>query len=98
MAPKTKTPELPNGPAAAALLAGGIGSAMFGLITFFSEVSASFGKFLNWYNPVGALSGKSTSAFCRFLWLGSFCTMSGRARIPISAASRTLPSAYWLSP
>ncbi len=53
------TKELPNGPAAAALLAGGIGSAVFGVITLFSELSAAFGKTLNWYNPVGPLSGKS---------------------------------------
>ncbi len=54
-----ETKELPNGPAAAALLAGGIGAAIFGLITFFSEVVAPFGTALNWYNPVGPLSGKS---------------------------------------
>ncbi len=79
MAPKSKTIELPNGPAAAALLAGGIGCAVFGVITFFSEVSAAFGKTLNWYNPVGPLSGKSilgTIAFfvawglLHFMWQG----------------------------
>src|SRR5512141_1166988 len=56
---KPATTELPNGPAAAALLAGGIGASAFGVITLFSEVSAAFGKSLNWYNPVGPLSGKS---------------------------------------
>lgn len=59
MAPKEKIMELPNGPVSAALLGGGIGSAIFGLLTLFSEVSASFGKSLNWVNPVGPLSGKS---------------------------------------
>lgn len=56
---KAASTEIPNGPAAAALLAGGIGTSVFGLITFFSEISAPFGKALNWYNPVGPLSGKS---------------------------------------
>jgi len=51
--------DKPNGPVAAALLGGGIGAAVFGLITLFSELSESFGQALNWYNPVGPLSGKS---------------------------------------
>ena len=62
----TKIKELPDGPAAAAMLAGGIGSAVFGLITLFSEVSAAFGKSLNWYNPVGPLSGKSILGVASF--------------------------------
>lgn len=49
----------PNGPVAAALLAGGIGSAVFGLIVLFAAISESFATALNWYNPVGPLSGKS---------------------------------------
>jgi hypothetical protein len=56
---KPATTELPNGPAAAALLAGGIGAATFGVITLFSEIVAPFGNALNWINPVGPLSGKS---------------------------------------
>jgi hypothetical protein len=62
----TKIKELPDGPAAAAMLAGGIGSAVFGLITLFSEVSAAFGKSLNWVNPVGPLSGKSMLGVAAF--------------------------------
>ena len=58
--------DKPNGPAAAALLAGGIGSGIFGLIVLFSEVSESFGAALNWYNPVGPLSGKSTLGIAAF--------------------------------
>lgn len=58
--------DKPNGPVAAALLAGGIGSAIFGLIVLFSELSESFGAALNWYNPVGPLSGKSTLGIAAF--------------------------------
>jgi hypothetical protein len=48
----TDIPDKPNGPAAAALLAGGLGSGIFGLIVLFSEINESFGQSLNWYNPV----------------------------------------------
>jgi hypothetical protein len=61
-----KIVDKPNGPAAAALLAGGLGSGIFGLIVLFSEVSESFGAALNWYNPVGPLSGKSTLGILAF--------------------------------
>jgi uncharacterized membrane protein YdcZ (DUF606 family) len=54
--------EKVNGPVAAALLAGGIGSAAMGLITLAFEINdkSAFAKSLNWYKPVGGLSGKST--------------------------------------
>jgi hypothetical protein len=61
-----KIADKPNGPVAAALLAGGIGSAFFGLIVLLSEVSEGFGAALNWYNPVGPLSGKSTLGIAAF--------------------------------
>jgi hypothetical protein len=49
----------PNGPVAAALLAGGIGAAVFGLIVFIADLSKTFSTSLNWYKPVGPLTGKS---------------------------------------
>jgi hypothetical protein len=61
-----KIADKPNGPVAAALLAGGLGSAIFGLIVLFSEINESFGAALNWYNPVGPLSGKSTLGIAAF--------------------------------
>ncbi len=51
-------PEKPNGPVAAALLAGGIGAAGFGLAVLLSELFSGIGNALNWYNPVGPLTGK----------------------------------------
>lgn len=51
---------LKNGKAAAALLAGGIGALFLGLVTTLSEASKAFGNALNWYNPAGPLSGKTT--------------------------------------
>lgn len=57
-----------NGPAAAALLAGGIGSATMGLITLVQELNdkSAFSTSLVWSKPVGALSGKSSMAIIIF--------------------------------
>src|SRR5512146_825379 len=53
--------EKVNGPVAAALLAGGIGSAAMGLITLIYELddASAFAKSLAWNKGVGGLSGKS---------------------------------------
>ncbi len=58
----------PNGPVAAALLAGGIGSAVLGLDTFFHEINgaSAYAQSLIWVRPVGALSGKSSLAIIAF--------------------------------
>jgi len=58
----------PNGPAAAALLAGGIGSAVLGLVTLVYELNSAsaFAKSLVWLKPVGALSGKSSYGIIAF--------------------------------
>jgi len=58
---------LKNGKAAAALLAGGIGALVMGLLTTISEGVASFSTALNWYNPAGPLSGKTTLTV--IIWL-----------------------------
>jgi len=57
-----------NGPAAAALLAGGIGSAAMGIITLIYELDdqSGFSKSMTWYKPVGGLSGKSSWAIMIF--------------------------------
>lgn len=51
--------SLPNGPVAAAMVAGGIGAATIGLLTILAEASAGIKNALNWYNPVGPLMGKT---------------------------------------
>lgn len=68
MATKTVAAEKPNGPVAAALLAGGIGSAVLGLVTLVFELNdkSAFAKSLNWYNPAGGLTGKSGLAIIAF--------------------------------
>jgi hypothetical protein len=51
--------SLPNSPVAAAMVAGGIGAASIGLLTTLAEASAGIKNALNWYNPVGPLTGKT---------------------------------------
>ena len=48
-----------NGPAAAAILAAGIGCFSLGLLVIFSEAIPSLKNALTFYAPVGPLSGKT---------------------------------------
>lgn len=57
----------PFGPLAAAFLAAGIGSLVLGLLTTIAEANATFADKLNWYNPVGPLSGKTLIAVAVFV-------------------------------
>lgn len=63
-----KIQDKPNGPLAAALLAGGIGSAVLGLVTLIFELNdqSVFAKSLTWVKSVGGLSGKSSLAIIAF--------------------------------
>lgn len=51
-----------DGWAAAALLAAGVGCAALGILTAAAEASPAIAATLNWHDPVGPLSGKSTLA------------------------------------
>jgi hypothetical protein len=66
MTTQTNTQELPNGPAAAAFLAGGIGCATLALMTILVEASAVIKTALTWSTPVGPLSGKVGMAVITF--------------------------------
>src|SRR5512140_1674778 len=61
--------DKPNGPVAAVLLAGGIGCAVLGVVTFANQVAptSAFSQWLVWYKPVGSLSGKSSLSIIAFL-------------------------------
>lgn len=63
--------RLPNGPAAACFLAGGIGSAALGFATVLTEMSTGVKQSLNWWNPAGPLTGKTGVAVAVFFmsWL-----------------------------
>jgi hypothetical protein len=51
--------RLPNGPAAAAILSAGVGSAVIGLMTTGAVISAGLKSALNWWSPAGPLTGKT---------------------------------------
>jgi len=76
---------IPNGPAAAAILAAGIGSFALGLFATLGDAFPAVGKFFNFYNPTGPLSGVTTSAIV--IWLVAWAVL-GR-----SWASRTVSMA-----
>jgi hypothetical protein len=59
--------NIPNGPGAAAILAAGIGCAAVGILALAGDASDAIGKLLNFYNPVGPLSGVTTVAI--IVWL-----------------------------
>ena len=63
-----------NGPGAAAILAAGIGCAAMGILAFAGDASDAIGKFLNFYNPTGTLSGVTTLAI--LAWLVSWFVLS----------------------
>ena len=60
IAPEAELAPLPNGPAAAAILAGGIGAAWYGLLVVLVEASPAIKTLLTLSNGVGPLSGKTT--------------------------------------
>ncbi len=59
-----------NGPAAAALLAGGIAAVVYGILIILSERVPAVATVLIWYNPAGPLSGTTslTIIFWLILW------------------------------
>ena len=59
--------RLTNGPAAAAILASGIGSLALGLFTCLAQALAPINVALNFYDPVGSLSGETTLAVVAWL-------------------------------
>ena len=59
--------DKPEGPIAAAMLAAGLGAFALGLLTTLAEASESIKEFLNLYDPVGPLSGKTIGAVV--VWL-----------------------------
>ncbi len=71
MTDSTIQQDRPNGPAAAVLLAGGLGAAVLGLMTTLGESCKPIGDALNWYKPVGSLTGKTLTSVAVFFatWL-----------------------------
>jgi len=57
--PRTGPPVDTNGPAAAAVLAAGIGCAILGLAAILGEASEGIRNALNWWHSVGSLAGET---------------------------------------
>jgi hypothetical protein len=68
----------PNGAAWAAILAAGIGCAALGALADLTEFSKAASAKLNFYNPTGDLSGKSTIAV--IIWLVAWGALHARWR------------------
>jgi hypothetical protein len=62
--------------ALAALVAAGVGCAALGLLVVLAEASVSLRSLLNFYNPVGPLSGKTSIAVV--VWLAAWALLSRR--------------------
>ena len=69
-------PAIPNGPAAAAILAAGIGCFAVGLFATAGDAWPAVSRFFTFYQPTGALSGVTTSAI--ILWLVVWYALSRR--------------------
>ncbi|MDR3676372.1 MAG: hypothetical protein P4N24_12845 [Acidobacteriota bacterium] len=69
---------LPNGPAAAAILAAGIGSALLGILAVAADASKPVAKLLTFYLPTGPLSGVTSVAI--LLWLVTWFILARRWR------------------
>lgn len=70
---QTDNVEKPEGPVAAAIIAGGVGALAVGLLTTLAEASTNVKDFLNFYNPVGPLSGKTIGGV--LIWLVSWVVL-----------------------
>jgi hypothetical protein len=66
-------PDKPEGPIAAAILAGGIGCLALGIVTTLAEASSSFKDWLDVNSDVGPLSGKTIVAVV--VWLVSWAVL-----------------------
>ena len=85
---ETQQSHLPNGPAAAAMLAGGVGVCTLGVVVLLSEASADVLSALNFIDSVGPLSGKVTVAVV--IWLVSWAILHkvwGRSQVGFSKIS-----------
>lgn len=68
--------DLANGPAAAAILAAGIGCFALGLLALAGDASPAIGQLLTFYRPTGTLSGVTLSAI--IVWLIVWYALSRR--------------------
>ena len=88
------TVALPNGPAAAAILAAGIGCFAVGLFALAGDAFRSVAHFFTFYKPTGPLSGVTTSAI--IVWLLSWFVLSRQWSTRSVALGRVTAAAFVL--
>lgn len=66
-------PDKPEGPIAAAIIAGGVGAAALGLFTTLAEANEDIKDWLDWKSEVGPLSGKTIMAV--IVWLVAWAVL-----------------------
>lgn len=81
-------PDKPEGPVAAALIAGGVGCAALGFFTTLAEASSGAKAWLEWNTRVGPLSGKTLMAV--IVWLVAW----GALHLGMRNRSVKLPKAF----
>ena len=89
---QNSVPDLPNGPGAAAILAAGIGCAAVGILAFAGDASDAIGKLLNFFNPVGTLSGVTTIAI--IVWLVAWFFLDRQWRTKTVALAKINVAAF----
>jgi hypothetical protein len=65
--------DKPEGPIAAAIIAGGVGAATLGVVTTLAEASEGIRSWLQWSDAVGPLSGKVLVAV--LVWLVAWAVL-----------------------
>lgn len=65
--------DKPEGPVAAAIIAGGVGALAIGVLTTLAEASTSSKDFLTFSDKVGPLSGKTTGGV--LIWLVAWAVL-----------------------
>jgi hypothetical protein len=65
--------DRPEGPIAAAIIAGGVGAAALGVVTTLAEANTSVSDWLAWSDRVGPLSGKTILAVV--VWLVAWAVL-----------------------
>ena len=68
--------DQPNGDGMAAILAAGLGCAALGVFDFSGDAFESVGRFFNFYNPTGTLSGVTLTAIV--VWLAAWRVLAKR--------------------
>jgi hypothetical protein len=94
---RTATPEgedLPNGPAAAAILAAGAGCAALGVLAVAADAAKLIVRLLTFYLPTGPLSGVSSVAI--LLWLLMWLLLAKRWKTKTVAIGKISAAAFLL--